>query len=184
MSAKTNKKEIIDPKSDKKLWLRLNGAALAVAVVLVLLGCLYAPVTLVYNTAGIGMLLLRLLLLLIFTAAYFFAYEYIRAFAIEKISGQKALRISDKPLVFTVPNRSLTFGEYLKISFAPVLLLGALLLILMFVLPQRFFWQVYIIQMINLSGAVGDVYIAYKLYKTKEDVRIEYDGTGVIIKNK
>lgn len=183
MSGEKNNKEIIDPKSDRQQWMRLNGTALAAAVVLALLGCIYAPVTLIYNTAGMGMLLLRFVLLLICAAAYFFAYEYIRAAAIEKISGEKAVKLPDKPLASAVPNRSLTFKEYLKTSFVPVLLLGAVLLIFMFILPVRFFWQVYIIQIINLAGAAGDVYIAYKLYKLKGAARIEYDGSAVIIKN-
>ena len=34
MSGEKNNKEIIDPKSDRQQWLRLNGTALAAAVVL------------------------------------------------------------------------------------------------------------------------------------------------------
>ena len=190
MSAKKSKpegfknKETIDLRADKKLWLGINGAALAAAMVLVLLGCLYEPVTRFFDAAGAWRLLLRFVLLLVGMGVYFFLNEYIRRFMIEKLTGKAAQVVREKPCVFTAPTRSLTVKEYLKVSFVPVLALGALLLLLMLVLPEKLFWQVYIIQIINLVGAAGDVYIAYKLLRMKKDVRIEDDVTSITVWSK
>ena len=190
MSAKKRKpegfknKKTIDLKADKKLWLSINGAALAAAAALVLLGCLYEPVTRFFDAAGAWRLLLRFALLLVGMGVYFFLNEYIRRFMIEKVTGKAALVVREKPCVFTAPARCLTVKEYLKISFAPVLALGALLLLLMLILPAKLFWQVYIIQIINLAGAAGDVYTAYMLLKMKKDVQIEDDVTSITIWSK
>ena len=190
MSAKKSKpegfknKETIDLRADKKLWLGINGAALAAAMVLVLLGCLYEPVTRFFDAAGGWMLLLRFVLLLVGMGVYFYMNEYIRRFMIEKLTGKAAQVVREKPCVFTAPTRSLTVKEYLKVSFVPVLALGALLLLLMLVLPEKLFWQVYIIQIINLAGAAGEVYIAYKLLKMKKDARIEDDVTSITVWSK
>ena len=190
MSAKKRKpegfknKKTIDLKADKKLWLSINGAALAAAAALVLLGCLYEPVTRFFDAAGAWRLLLRFVLLLVGMGVYFFLNEYIRRFMIEKVTGKAALVVREKPCVFTAPARCLTVKEYLKISFAPVLALGALLLLLMLILPAKLFWQVYIIQIINLAGAAGDVYTAYMLLKMKKDVQIEDDVTSITIWSK
>ena len=190
MSAKKRKpegfknKKTIDLKADKKLWLSINGAALAAAAALVLLGCLYEPVTRFFDAAGAWRLLLRFVLLLVGMGVYFFLNEYIRRFMIEKVTGKAALVVREKPCVFTAPARCLTVKEYLKISFAPVLALGALLLLLMLILPAKLFWQVYIMQIINLAGAAGDVYTAYMLLKMKKDVQIEDDVTSITIWSK
>lgn len=190
MSAKKRKpegfknKKTIDLKADKKLWLSINGAALAAAAALVLLGCLYEPVTRFFDAAGAWRLLLRFVLLLVGMGVYFFLNEYIRRFMIEKVTGKAALVVREKPCVFTAPARCLAVKEYLKISFAPVLALGALLLLLMLILPAKLFWQVYIIQIINLAGAAGDVYTAYMLLKMKKDVQIEDDVTSITIWSK
>ena len=190
MSAKKRKpegfknKKTIDLKADKKLWLSINGAALAAAAALVLLGCLYEPVTRFFDAAGAWRLLLRFALLLVGMGVYFYLNEYIRRFMIEKVTGKAALVVREKPCVFTAPARCLTVKEYLKISFAPVLALGALLLLLMLILPAKLFWQVYIIQIINLAGAAGDVYTAYMLLKMKKDVQIEDDVTSITIWSK
>ena len=190
MSAKKRKpegfknKKTIDLKADKKLWLSINGAALAAAAALVLLGCLYEPVTRFFDAAGAWRLLLRFALLLVGMGVYFFLNEYIRRFMIEKVTGKAALVVREKPCVFTAPARCLTVKEYLKISFAPVLALGALLLLLMLILPAKLFWQVYIMQIINLAGAAGDVYTAYMLLKMKKDVQIEDDVTSITIWSK
>ena len=190
MSAKKRKpegfknKKTIDLRADKKLWLSINGAALAAAAALVLLGCLYEPVTRFFDAAGAWRLLLRFALLLVGMGVYFFLNEYIRRFMIEKVTGKAALVVREKRCVFTAPARCLTVKEYLKISFAPVLALGALLLLLMLILPAKLFWQVYIIQIINLAGAAGDVYTAYMLLKMKKDVQIEDDVTSITIWSK
>ena len=102
----------------------------------------------------------------------------------EKVAGKVAQAVRKKPCVFTAPARCLTVKEYLKVSFAPVLVPGALLLLLTLILPAKFFWQVYIIQIINLAGAAGEVYIAYKLIKMKKDARIEDDVTSITIWSK
>lgn len=176
-----NDKETLDLRADKKLRLSINGAALAAAAVLTLLGCLYVPVTRFFDAAGAWRLLLRFALLLVCMGVYFFLNEYIRRFMIEKVTGKAAQAVRKKPCVFTAPARCLTVKEYLEVSFAPVLALGALLLLLTLIFPAKLFWQVYIIQMINLAGAAGEVYIAYKLIKMKKDARIEDDVTSITI---
>ena len=179
-----NDKETLDLRADKKLRLSINGAALAAAAVLTLLGCLYEPVTRFYDAAGVWRLLLRFVLLLAGMGVYFFLNEYIRRLMIEKVTGKKAQAVREKPCVFTAPARCLSVKEYLKISFAPVLALGVLLLLLTLILPAKLFWQVYIIQIINLAGAAGEVYIAYKLLKVKKDARVQDDVTSITIWSK
>lgn len=179
-----NNKETIDIRTDKNLWLRINGAAAAAAAVLALLGCLCEPVTRFFDVGGAWRLLLRFILTFAGMAAYLFLNEYIRKYMIEKITGKGALKVREKPYLLLLPSRLITGREYLRISFAPVFVLGALLLLLMLILPAKLFWEVYIIQIVNLAGATGDVFIAYKLFKLKTDTQIEYDGTAIIIWSK
>ena len=69
-----------------------------------------------------------------------------------------------------------TLKGYLIYCFAPVVIIGVVLLILNLVLPDRLFWQVYIIQMINIAGAAGELYAAYRLIKEKKELAVLDDG--------
>lgn len=52
---------------------------------------------------------------------------------------------------------------YLAVGLAPVVLWGIVLLVLNLTLPADWFWPVYFIQICNLGGAAGDLYITHLL---------------------
>ncbi|MFZ2538072.1 MAG: DUF3267 domain-containing protein, partial [Oscillospiraceae bacterium] len=69
--------------------------------------------------------------------------------------------------------------EYLIITLSPVVILGIILLVLNFIVPFNRFWVIYIIQITNLTGALGDLYVTYLLSKTSKDVLINDSGVSM-----
>ena len=69
--------------------------------------------------------------------------------------------------------------SYLIISLAPVALWGALLMILNFALPVSWFWFVYIVQIMNLSGASGDFYVSVYMSRLPRTILIQDSGTSM-----
>lgn len=65
---------------------------------------------------------------------------------------------------------------YIVIALAPIVLWGIVLTVACFVVPQDWFWVVYFIQLANLSGAAGDLYVTYKFCKMPHDILINDTG--------
>lgn len=69
--------------------------------------------------------------------------------------------------------------SYLLIALAPVILFGIALLTLNILLPRPWFWFVYIVQMMNLSGSAGDAYLACLTGRMPDDVLVRDGGTDM-----
>lgn len=150
----------IDLRSDKRLSLFLNLGALLIAVGLVLLGIAIRPLPLHDPAALITKHPLQLGTAVVGAIAYIFLHELvhgimIRLFAHVRpdygLTGLYAYAGSRKAYFARLP--------YLVIALAPVVFWGLVLLLLNLVLPGDWFWPVYFIQITNLSGAVGDLYV-------------------------
>ena len=62
--------------------------------------------------------------------------------------------------------------SYMLIAMAPVVLLGLVLLLANLLLSVEWFWFVYIIQIVNISGAAGDIYVMNIIRKAPADTLV------------
>ena len=69
---------------------------------------------------------------------------------------------------------------YLFIAIAPVLILGVILAAVNFVVSYEYLWFVYIIQIVNVSGAAGDFFVFFTFLKMDKSILIQ--DTGVEMK--
>lgn len=69
--------------------------------------------------------------------------------------------------------------QYLLIAFAPVVILGLLLAVLTAAFYETAFWDIYIIQILNLSGAAGDFYVGFLIARYHNDVLVRDTGTDM-----
>lgn len=72
-------------------------------------------------------------------------------------------------------------GPYLLISLAPVVLWGLLLAALAALLPDVWFWPLWLIQVTNLSGAAGDFYVFFKMLFKSDSVLVQDTGTAMTV---
>lgn len=70
-----------------------------------------------------------------------------------------------------------TRKQYVTVALMPLLLLGAGLLLINAVLYPRLFWFVYIVQMLNVSGSAGDLYISARILKMPRMTLVQDTGT-------
>ena len=68
---------------------------------------------------------------------------------------------------------------YIAIALAPIVLWGVVLGVINFLVPTEWFWVVYGIQLMNLSGAGGDLYVTAKFRSLSNDVLIRDYGVGM-----
>lgn len=71
--------------------------------------------------------------------------------------------------------------HYIIIALAPVVLWGIVLTVLNIALPQACFFPVYMTQMMNLSGAAGDLYVSWRFHKLPEDILIRDSGVAMTV---
>ncbi len=74
--------------------------------------------------------------------------------------------------------------HYIIIALSPVVVLGVVLGVLNIVLPPLWFYPVYFIQVMNVSGAAGDLYVTARLLKTSRDTLIYDTGTAMRVYSK
>lgn len=69
---------------------------------------------------------------------------------------------------------------YLAIALAPVILWGAVIWALACCFPQ-WFWVFYGVQLLNLSGAAGDVYVTWRLMGMPASILVRDTGTAMLV---
>lgn len=173
---KLKTEHVIDPEGDKKLRLYLSLGAVGLAAVLVGIGCIFVPITKLYDVGGVGRFILRAVLIIVMAAVYYCVHELVHSYVLKRLTGITAKIVFEKFHARCVNDAVFTLKGYLIYCFAPVVILGVVLLILNIVLPDKFFWQVYIIQIINIAGAAGELYAAYRLIKEKKELAVLDDG--------
>lgn len=177
---KLKTEHVIDPEGDKKLRLYLSLGAVGLAAVLVGIGCIFVPIAKLYDVGGVGRFILRAVLIIVMAAVYYCVHELVHSYVLKRLTGITAKIVFEKFHARCVNDAVFTLKGYLIYCFAPVVILGVVLLILNIVLPERFFWQVYIIQIINIAGAAGEFYAAYRLIKERKELAVLDDGEKLI----
>ena len=71
--------------------------------------------------------------------------------------------------------------QYLIIAIAPLLVWGIVLLLLALLLPSGWFWPVWIIQVQNVSGAAGDLFMFFHILRKPDQVLIQDSGTAMTV---
>lgn len=71
--------------------------------------------------------------------------------------------------------------DYIFISIAPFIFLGLIFYIISSVVPIEWFWTVYIVQIINLASASGDVYMLVLLLSMPKDILVKESGATIEI---
>lgn len=113
--------------------------------------------------------------------AYIFLHEGVHGFFIKMFSGRKPFYGKDlKAGMFYAGSRCFfTKSAYVAIALSPFVIWGIVLALLLrdlAVAAPQFWWYLYAIQMFNFSGAVGDLYITWRMLRMPKGVLVQDDG--------
>jgi len=70
---------------------------------------------------------------------------------------------------------------YIFIALAPVVLWAIILAIVNILVPAAWFWVIYIIQICNISGAAGDLFVTVRFSRFPEDILVKDSGVGMTV---
>ena len=169
----------VDLKKNKKQMLLANGLGLLVFFAFAL------PVHMFYlpcGSLGIGGLQayrMRIAALFGGIVVYIVLHELVHGVTM-KICGTKKVKYGFTGAYAYAGSDDYYYKRpYIAIALAPIVVWGVVLAVINFLVPAPWFWVVYGIQLMNLSGAGGDLYVTAKFRSLSNDVLIRDYGVGM-----
>ena len=182
-----NYKEIfsVNLQKDKKVALLINTAAGVIALVMGILMHFHISIGTLFDMEnGIGMYALRFVSLMAFTFIYLVLHELVHGITM-KLCGTKKVKYGFTGLyAFAGSDDYYDKKSYIIIALAPVVFWGIVLAAINAFVPESWFWVVYFIQISNISGAAGDMYVTLKFSKMPKDILITDNGVGMKVYSK
>ena len=165
---------------DKRAAIIVNLLALAIAAVMAVSMNFFVPVTSVFDmSGGIVRYFLRLAALIVLMVLYMVLHELVHGIAM-KLCGTKRVKYGFTGLyAFAGSEDYYDKKSYIFIALAPIVLWGTVLAAVNFFVPTEWFWIVYMIQLINISGAAGDLFAAVKFSRMPKNILIQDSGVSM-----
>ena len=178
-----NYREILhlDLQQDKKTALWVNGLGLVLALVFGFLFHLMVPITSFFDVeAGVALYFGRLLTLLAAYIAYIVLHELTHAAAMRFFGGGK-VRFGFTGMYAYAGSETDYFDRfaYRIIALAPLVVWGVVFALLMALVPREWFWVAAFLQLGNISGAAGDIYVACRLQTVPRDTLTRDTGLAM-----
>ena len=173
----------VDLQKDKKTAARLTLGSAAVTLLMLIVGLLLVPVRSLFSMEdGIGVYFLRFAVLIAGMIAYLVLHEFTHAAAM-KAFGAGRLRFGFTGMYAYAGSEGDYFDKtaYRVIALAPLVVWTLLLTLLLAVTPESWFWVVYFIQIINVSGAAGDVYVTVRFAPLPDSILIRDTGVSMTV---
>lgn len=168
---------VIDLKNNKKQALAVNICALVIAAVMVVAAARFIPIKSAYTGASEG--LLKLGVIVSGMIAYILLHELVHGLLFWAFSGRKPFYGFSGLYAYAGSDAFYCRGQYIVIGLAPVVIWGVALAAANYFAPYDWFWVVFIIQVINISGAAGDIYVACRLLSVRGEVLVKDSGTAM-----
>lgn len=172
----------IDLQKNKKLSLLVNGVALLIALVMAIPMHFVVPMTTLFDMSqGYGAYFLRFGVLMAAIVVYMVLHELVHGIAM-KMCGTKKIKYGFTGVyAFAGSNDYYDKRSYIVIALAPIVVWGVVLLVLNLLVPVQWFWIVYWVQVSNLSGAAGDLYVTYRFSRLPQDILVQDYGVGMTV---
>lgn len=171
----------VDLQKDKKTALLINGLAIAISLIMGIGMHFFVPIgTLFSMEAGFGAYCLRFAALIAAMVVYIVLHEWVHGRAM-RFFGAKELQFGFTGVYAFAGSKADYFDKkaYLIIALAPLVVWGVVLLILNLLVSEPWFWVVYLTQIMNVSGAMGDVFVTAKFSKMPADILVNDDGVSM-----
>ena len=175
----------VDLQKDKKTVLKVNGLAVVLTIVMMLIGMAIKPLDL---EAGIELepklLVIKCVVLCVGYVAYIILHEITHGIAMKHFGG-KEVKYGFTGMYAFAGSLEDYFDKYayLRITLAPVVVWGIVFLILNILIPS-WFWVIWFWQLGNISGAAGDFYVARLTSKLPDTIRVKDTGVSMTVYDK
>lgn len=175
----------IDLQKDKKTAVVVNVLSLFIAAVITVPMIFVVPISTLFNMDdGYGPYLIRFGALLVLIVLYMVLHEIVHGIAM-KMCGTKKVKYGFTGLyAFAGSEDYYDKKSYIFIALAPIVVWGIVLGIINFFVTTEWFWVIYLIQITNISGAAGDLFVTVKFSHMPKDILVKDYGVGMHVFSK
>lgn len=166
----------IDLEKNKSLFIFIQVFSLLLAVGTFCVGLTMQSITYVLDFGPIQWLICAGLSIL-----YLIAHEMVHGVAMKIVGTKKVKYGFVGTYAYAGGDDYYARGPYIFIALAPVVLYAVIFTILGFVVPAQWFWIVWLLQITNIAGAAGDIYVTWKCLRLPKDILIKDAGTSMQI---
>ncbi len=167
----------VDLMRNRKEAMVVNLLALLITGVLAALGFVFCPP---FENVRLGIhTVFGMVFLVIGVILYMILHELIHGVFMKTFSGKKPRYGFTGLYAYAGSDALFNRTQYLIIAFAPVVILGTVIAVLTAAFYETAFWYLYLIQILNLSGAAGDLYVGFLIARMNNDVVVRDMGTDM-----
>lgn len=172
----------IDLQKDKKMAFLVNMIAVLISVAMIVPMHFVVPITALFDmSAGMGAYILRFGAMLVLMVVYMVLHELVHGIAM-KLCGTKKVKYGFTGMyAFAGSTDYYPKKPYIFIALAPVVLWGIVIAVINPFVPRVWFWVVYFLQIMNISGAAGDLFVTVKFSRMPKDILIKDHGVGMTV---
>lgn len=186
LPASYEKVEEIKLQGNKRLAVGINAAGSLLMVILLLIGhFLLVPVWTAFEfEIGTTMMqaMMRPIAMIVGSIAYIVLHELTHGAAM-KYFGARSVRFGFTGLYAYAGSERDWFDKtsYLVVTLAPLVLWGVFFTAMLIFVPRTWFWVVYLWQIMNITGSVGDVYVAWRTGRMPADMLARDTGVEMAL---
>ena len=166
----------IDLQKDKKLMTIVNVLAVVISVAMILIAAFFVPLGRYF-----AFNMTQLLVLCVGYVAYMVLHELVHGVTMRCFSEAKVKYGFTGMYAFAGSDAYYCRKHYVIIALAPIVVWGIVLGILNFLVPMNWFYVVYLIQVGNISGAAGDLYVSWRFRKLPADILVRDTGVAMTV---
>ena len=170
----------VNLQKNKKMLIGINISAGIIALLLAIPAHFIVPITSLFSMEnGIADYSVRFLSLIVLIFIYLILHELVHGMAM-KICSTKKIEYGFTGIYAFAGSRDFYDKKsYIFIALAPVVILGIVIAVINAFVSDEWFWVVYLIQISNFSGAVGDYFVVLKFSKMPRDILIQDSGVSM-----
>lgn len=165
----------VDLQKNKRLALGVNAAAAVISFSMFAAGCAFAPISF------FGVKLRYLLAIIPAGILYIVLHELVHGIFMRILSGKRPHYGVTSLYAYAGSDCYFNKTSYIIIALAPVVIWGAVLVLMTASVPNEWFWTVYLIQMINIAGAAGDYYVTLRFLKLPKEILVQDTGVSMTV---
>ena len=150
----------VNLQTDKKVAIVLNILALVIAAAMIVPMNAFVPISSLFSMeSGLLRYLIRFLVFIASMIAYIFLHELIHGITM-KAFGTKQVKYGFTGMyAFAGSEDYYDKKSYITIALAPVVVFLFVLVVINVLVPLEWFWVVYFLQILHVSGASGDFFL-------------------------
>ena len=175
----------VNLQKDKKMAFWINAAAALIGIAMAVPMAFVVPISTLFDMeAGFAAYIIRFAALMVLSVAYIILHEAIHGVAM-KICGTKKIRYGFTGMyAFAGSDDYYDKSAYIFIALAPVVFWGIVLAAVNCVVPVEWFWVIYMVQIMNISGAAGDLFVTQRFLRMPKDILVRDMGVSMTVYSK